>query len=33
MSGCEILKRNILVDHIHLLMVIPLKYAVNEIIR
>jgi REP element-mobilizing transposase RayT len=30
--GCEILEQNIRVDHIHLLMVIPPKYAVSEVI-
>ena len=32
MQGCEILEQNIQVDHIHLLMVIPPKYAVREAI-
>ena len=32
MPGCEILERNIQVDHIHLLMVIPPKYAVSDVI-
>ena len=32
MSGCEILERNIQVDHIHLLMMIPPKYAVSDVI-
>ena len=32
MPGCEILEQNIQVDHIHLLMVIPPKYAVSEVI-
>ena len=32
MSGCEILERNIQVDHIHLIMVIPPKYAVSDVI-
>ncbi len=32
MPGCEIIKRNIQVDHIHLLMVIPPKYAVSEVV-
>ena len=31
MSGCEILERNIQVDHIHLLMVILPKYAVSDL--
>ncbi len=30
--GCEILERNIQVDHIHLLIVIPPKYAVSDVI-
>ena len=33
MPGCEILEQNIQVDHIHLLMVIPPKYAVSEVIE
>ena len=32
MPGCEIVEQNIQVDHIHLLMVIPPKYAVSEVI-
>ncbi len=32
MPGCEILKCNIQVDHIHVIMVIPPKYAVSEVI-
>jgi len=32
MPGCEILEQNIQVDHIHLSMVIPPKYAVSEVI-
>ena len=32
MPGCEILEWNIQVDHIHLLMVIPPKYAVSDVI-
>ena len=32
MPGVEILEQNIQVDHIHLLMVIPPKYAVSEVI-
>ena len=32
MPGCEILEQNIQVDHIHLLMVIPPKYAVSVVI-
>jgi len=30
MTGCEIIKKNIQIDHIHLLMVIPPKYAVSD---
>ena len=32
MPGCEIVEQNIQIDHIHLLMVIPPKYAVSEVI-
>ena len=32
MPGCEIVEQNIQVDHIHLLMVIPPKYAVSDVI-
>ena len=32
MPGCEILKSNIQVDHIHMIMVIPPKYAVSDVI-
>ena len=32
MPGCEILEQNIQIDHIHILMVIPPKYAVSEVI-
>ena len=32
MPGCEILKCNTQVDHIHMVMVIPPKYAVSEVI-
>ena len=32
MPGCEILERNIQIDHIHLIMIIPPKYAVSEVI-
>ena len=32
MPGCEILERNIQIDHIHLFMVIPLEYAVRDLI-
>ena len=32
MPGCEILERNIQIDHIHLITIIPPKYAVSEVI-
>ena len=32
MLGCEVLEMNIKVDHIHMVMVIPSKYAVSEVI-
>ncbi len=32
MPGCEILKCNIQVDHIHMIMVIPPRYAVSDVI-
>ena len=32
MPGCEILKCNIQVDHIHMVIVIPPKYAVSDVI-
>ena len=32
MPGCEIMEQNIQIDHIHLLMVIPPKYAVSDVI-
>jgi putative transposase len=32
MPGCEIVELNIQLDHIHILMVIPPKYAVSEVI-
>ena len=32
MPGCEIVEQNIQLDHIHLLMVIPPKYAVSDVI-
>ena len=32
MPGCEILEYNIQIDHLHMLMVIPPKYAVSEVI-
>ena len=33
MPGCEVLEQNIQIDHIHLLVVIPPKYAVSEVVR
>ena len=32
MPGCEIIKCNIQVDHIHMIMVIPPRYAVSDVI-
>ena len=32
MPGCEIIEQNIQVDHIHLIMVIPPKYALSDVI-
>ena len=32
MPGCEIIEINIQVDHIHLVMIIPPKYAVSEVV-
>jgi len=32
MPGCEVLKCNIQVDHIHMIMVIPPRYAVSDVI-
>ena len=32
MAGCEIKEQNIQIDHIHILMVIPPKYAVSDVI-
>ena len=32
MPGCEIVQSNIQVDHIHLLMIIPPKYAVSDVV-
>ena len=29
--GCEVIKFNIQIDHIHLIMVIPPKYSVSEV--
>ena len=32
MPGCEIIEMNIQLEHVHMLMVIPPKYAVSEVI-
>ena len=32
MPGCKIVEYNIQVDHIHMLMVIPPKYAVSDVV-
>ena len=32
MPGCEIIEQNIQPDHIHMLMIIPPKYAVSDVI-
>ena len=32
MPGCEIVEKNIQVDHIHMIMVIPPKYAVSDVV-
>ena len=32
MPRCEVLEQNIQVDHIHILMVIPPKYAGSEVV-
>ena len=32
MPGCEVFEMNIQVDHIHMVMVIPPKYAVSDVI-
>ena len=32
MPGCEIVEYNVLVDHIHMVMIIPPKYAVSDVI-
>ena len=32
MPGCEIMKYNIQVDHIHMVMIIPPKYAVSDVV-
>ncbi|MDD5094498.1 MAG: IS200/IS605 family transposase [Dehalococcoidia bacterium] len=32
MPGCEIVELNIQIDHVHMVMIIPPKYAVSEVI-
>ena len=32
MPGCEIIEQNIQPEHIHMLMLIPPKYAVSEVV-
>ncbi len=32
LAGCEIMEQNMQADHIHMVMVIPPKYAVSEVI-
>ena len=32
MPGCEIVEYNIQVDHIHMVMIIPPKYAVSNVV-
>ena len=32
MPGCEIIEQNIQIDHVHVLLVIPPKYAVSDAI-
>jgi putative transposase len=32
MPGCEMVEYNIQVDHIHMIMIIPPKYAVSDIV-
>jgi len=32
MPGCEIVEFNIQVDHIHMVMIIPPRYAVSEVV-
>jgi len=32
LGGCEIVEYNIQVDHIHMIMIIPPRYAVSEVI-
>ena len=33
MPGCEVIEYNIQVDHIHMVIVIPPKYAVSDVIK
>ena len=32
MPGCEIVKYSLQVDHVHIVMVIPPKYAVSDVV-
>jgi putative transposase len=32
LHGCEIIEINILLDHVHMILVIPPKYAISEIV-
>ena len=32
MPGCEIIEHNIQVDHIHMVMVVPPRHAVSEVV-
>ncbi|MFC1955327.1 IS200/IS605 family transposase [Chloroflexota bacterium] len=32
MPGCEVVEYNVLVDHVHMVMVIPPKYAVKDVV-
>jgi len=32
MPGCELVEQNIQADHIHILMIIPPKYAVSDVV-
>ena len=33
MPGCEVIEYNIQVDHIHMVIVIPPKYAVSDVVN
>ena len=33
MPGCEVIEYNIQVDHIHMVIVIPPRYAVSDVIK